>query len=69
MTSGNDGTWVTIVGVGPGDNSLLTLKGQRAIEEADLVAGFETVLNVIRPFAKNAELCSMAYRNQDEVLD
>ncbi len=69
MTSGNDGTRVTIVGVGPGDNGLLTLKGKQAIEEADLVAGFETVLKVIRPFAKKAELCSMAYRNQEDVLD
>ena len=62
-------TRVTIVGVGPGDNGFLTLKGKQAIEEADLVAGFETVLNVIRPFAKKAEFCSMAYRNQEEVLD
>jgi len=60
---------VTIVGVGPGDNGFLTLKGKQAIENADLVAGFETVLKVIRPFAKNAELCSMAYRDQEEVLD
>jgi len=57
------------VGVGPGDNGFLTLKGKQAIEEADLVAGFGTVLNVIRPFAKKAELCSMAYRDQEEVLD
>ena len=69
MTSGNDGTRVTIVGVGPGDNGLLTLKGKQAIEEAHLVAGFETFLKVIRPFAKKAELCSMAYRNQEDVLD
>jgi len=69
MTSGKNGARVTIVGVGPGDNGFLTLKGKQAIEEADLVAGFETVLNVIRPFAKKAELCSMAYRNQEEVLD
>ena len=69
MTSSDGGTRVTIVGVGPGDNRLLTLKGKQAIEEADLVAGFETVLNVIRPFAKKAELCSMAYRNQEDVLD
>ena len=69
MTSGNDGARVTIVGVGPGDNGFLTLKGKQAIEEADLVAGFATVLNVIRPFAKKAELCSMAYRDQEEVLD
>ena len=69
MTSINKGTRATIVAVGPGDNEFLTLKGKQAIEEADLVAGFETVLNVIRPFAKKSELCSMAYRNQEEVLD
>ena len=69
MTSAKDGTRVTVVGVGPGDDGYLTLKGKQAIEEADLVAGFETVLNVIRPFIKKAELCSMAYRDQEEVLD
>lgn len=69
MTSAQHGTRVTIVAVGPGDNGFLTLKGKQAIEEADLVAGFETVLNVIRPFAGKAELCSMAYRDQEEVLD
>ena len=64
-----NGTRATIVAVGPGDTGFLTLKGKEAIEKADLVAGFETVLNVIRPFAKKAELCSMAYRDQEEVLD
>jgi len=65
----NEGTRVTIIGVGPGDNGFLTLRGKQAIEDADLVAGFQTVLNVILPFAKNAELCPMAYRDQEEVLD
>ena len=69
MTSPKDGTRVTIVGVGPGDNGFLTLKGRQAIEDADYVAGFNTVLNVIRPFAKKAELCTMTYRDQEEVLD
>ncbi|GIT44128.1 MAG: hypothetical protein Ct9H300mP11_20640 [Chloroflexota bacterium] len=51
MTSPNNKrTSVTIVGVGPGDNGFVSLKAKQAIEEADLVAGFETVLNVIRPF-------------------
>ena len=69
MTLSSKAINVTIVAVGPGDNSFLTLKGKQAIEDADLVAGFQTVLNVIQPFAKNAELCPMAYRNQEEVLD
>ena len=69
MTSPDAGTRVTIVGVGPGDNGFLTLKAKQAIEEADLVAGFQTVLNVVLPFAKKAEICAMAYRDQEEVLD
>ena len=69
MTSPDEGTRVTIVGVGPGDNGFLTLKAKQAIEEADLVAGFQTVLNVVLPFAKKAEICAMAYRDQEEVLD
>ena len=69
MTSNNKETRATIVAVGPGDNGFLTLKGKQAIEDADLVAGFETVLNVIRPFVRSAELCSMAYRHPEEVLD
>ena len=69
MTAAKDGTRVTIIGVGPGDNGFLTLKGKQALEEADLVAGFQTVLNLVLPFAKNAELCPMAYRDQEEVLD
>lgn len=69
MTAAKDSTRVTIIGVGPGDNGFLTLKGKQALEEADLVAGFQTVLNVVLPFAKNAEICPMAYRDQEEVLD
>ena len=69
MTAAKDGIRVTIIGVGPGDNGFLTLKGKQALEEADLVAGFQTVLNVVLPFAKNAEICPMAYRDQEEVLD
>ena len=69
MSSPKDGTKVTIIGVGPGDSGFLTLKAKQAIQEADLLAGFQTVLNVVLPFAKNAELCPMAYRDQEEVLD
>ena len=69
MTSSNERTSVTIVGVGPGDSGFVSLKAKQAIEGADLVAGFETVLNVIRPFVTHAEICSMAYRYLDDVLD
>ena len=61
MTTTDNRTRATIVAVGPGDNGFLTLKGRQTIEEADLVAGFETVLNVIRPFATKAEPVSYTH--------
>ena len=58
---------ITIVGVGPGDPDLLTLKAQRAIQDADYVAGFETVLGPVRRWI-NGEALPMRYRNQEDVL-
>ena len=58
---------ITIVGVGPGDPDLLTLKARQAIQDADYVAGFETVLGPIRRWI-NGEALPMRYRNQEDVL-
>ena len=58
---------ITIVGVGPGDPDLLTLKAQRAIQDADYVAGFETVLRPARRWIRG-EALPMRYRNQEDVL-
>ena len=58
---------ITIVGVGPGDPDLLTLKAQQAIQDADYVAGFETVLGPVRRWI-NGEALPMRYRNQEDVL-
>ena len=58
---------ITIVGVGPGDPDLLTLKAQQAIQDADYVAGFETVLGPVRRWI-NGEPLPMRYRNQEDVL-
>lgn len=59
---------ITLVGVGPGDPDLLTLKARDAIRSADYVAGFETVLKPVRPWI-DGEALSMRYRNQEEVLE
>ena len=60
---------MTIVGVGPGDPDMLTIKAQKAIASADLVVGFQTVLNVVETWVTSGELCPMSYRHQEEVLD
>lgn len=60
---------MTVVGVGPGDPQMLTLRGRQAIEDADLVVGFKTVLNVVQQWAVRGELCPMNYRDQEAVLD
>ena len=59
---------ITIVGVGPGDPDLLTLKAQDAIRSADYVAGFETVLGPVRRWILG-DAMPMRYRNQEEVLE
>ena len=59
---------ITIVGVGPGDPDLLTLKAQEVIRSADYVAGFETVLGPVRRWI-SGEAMPMRYRDQEEVLE
>ena len=58
---------ITIVGVGPGDPDLLTLKAQEAIRAADYVAGFETVLGPVRRWVVG-EAMPMRYRDQEDIL-
>lgn len=69
MSTANQEIPMTIVGVGPGDPEMLSLKGQHTIANADLVVGFKTVLNVIEKWVSTGELCPMSYRDQEEVLD
>lgn len=69
MTTQNAGIKFTVVGIGPGDPDLLTLKGREALERADLVVGFKTVLDVVAGRTGRAEVRPMAYRDQEAVLD
>jgi len=59
---------IAVVGVGPGDPELLTLKARAAIEAADYVAGFATVLEPVGRWIHGTAL-PMSYRDQDQVLD
>ncbi len=59
---------ITVVGVGPGDPDLITLKARDVIREADYVAGFETVLGPVRRWIRG-EAIPMRYRDQEDVLE
>ena len=60
---------MTVVAVGPGDPSMITLRGRAALESADLVVGFKTVLDVVADCCRDAEMRPMSYRDQEEVLE
>ena len=60
---------ITVVAVGPGSGDMLTLQGQEALRNADLVLGFTTVLNVVQPWLGDAEVRPMSYRDQEDVLE
>lgn len=58
------------IGVGPGDLGFLTRRGQLLIEQADVVAGFTAVVDLIRSLVNpNARVITMGYKDQVERLD
>ena len=69
MSNGNDGIAMTVVAVGPGDPRMLTMRGRQALEAADLVVGFKTVLDVVAEWCGGAEVRPMSYRDQEDVLE
>ena len=69
ITTDNSGIYMTVVAVGPGDPQMLTMKGRHALEQADLVVGFQTVLNVVADWTTRAEVRPMSYRDQEDVLE
>ena len=60
---------IICIGAGPGDLGYLTQRGAGLIREADVVAGFDAVVNMVRPLIPaNAEVVTMNYRDQTEKL-
>lgn len=56
---------ITCIGAGPGDLGFLTLRGKELIEGADLVAGFDAVVNLVRPLIPaSATVITMGYKDQ-----
>lgn len=58
------------LGIGPGDPQLLPLKSLAILEKADIIAGFQTVLNYAKPnFPATAKLIPLDYKNQKARLE
>jgi cobalt-precorrin-7 (C5)-methyltransferase len=58
---------VHAVGIGPGNLEYLTRRGARAIREADVVVGFETVVDFVQDEI-TGEALTCGYRDEPEVL-
>ncbi|MFW6321841.1 MAG: cobalt-precorrin-7 (C(5))-methyltransferase [Halohasta sp.] len=58
---------VYAVGIGPGNLEYLTPRGRRAIQEADVIVGFSTVVDFIADLT-DAELLTCGYRDEHEAL-
>ncbi|MBX0324240.1 cobalt-precorrin-7 (C(5))-methyltransferase [Halomicroarcula sp. F13] len=58
---------VHAVGIGPGNLEYLTPRGERAIREADVVVGFETVVEFVAA-RTDADLLTCGYRDEGATL-
>ncbi len=58
---------VHAVGVGPGNPEFLTPRGERAVREADVVVGFETVVEFVDDLT-DADLLACGYHDEGETL-
>jgi cobalt-precorrin-7 (C5)-methyltransferase len=60
---------IVCVGAGPGSLDYLTRRGAELIRTADVVAGFDAVVNVVRPLIPvDARVVTMGYRDQTAKL-
>jgi len=56
---------IVCIGAGPGDLGFLTLRGKELIEGADVVAGFNAVVDLVRPLIRaEAGIVTMGYKDQ-----
>lgn len=61
---------VYFIGAGPGDPELITVKGRRLIEEADIIIYAGSLVNpdVLTGHKENAEIHNSAYMDLEEIL-
>src|ERR1700722_9761544 len=60
---------IVCIGAGPGSLDYMTQRGAELIRAADVVAGFDAVVDVVRPLiAAGARIVTMGYRDQTAKL-
>jgi cobalt-precorrin-7 (C5)-methyltransferase len=59
---------VTVMGIGPGDPEFITVKAKNILADADVVAGFTTVMSVVSQYVVKGNILNLTYRNQEELL-
>ncbi len=57
-----------VVGVGPGDPELITLKGRRAIQECEVIVGWGSVIERFQELTKGKEVVILTYKKENEGL-
>ena len=62
---------VIFIGAGPGDPELITVKGRKVIEKADVIIYAGSLVNkeVLSPSKKDCEIHNSAYLNLEETID
>lgn len=58
--SSGSGASLLIVGIGPGDPIHMSLRAQQAIEKADVICGYTTYVNLVRPMITNKTVITTA---------
>lgn len=66
-TDDGPGRAVHAVGIGPGNHEYLVPRAERAVREADVVVGFETVVDHVRDLT-DADLLTCGYRDEAAAL-
>ncbi len=62
---------ISFIGAGPGDPELMTVKGKRLIDNADIIVYAGSLVNpdVLSDVKKGAKIYNSAFMNLDEVID
>jgi precorrin-3B C17-methyltransferase len=59
-------SWIKAVGIGPGDNDLMTQKARNVLKECDVVVGYTPYIDIIKPLVEGKEVISTGMRREVE---